>query len=170
MKKALIVVDMQNDFVTGTLANKDAQAIVGSISEYVKSYDGEIILTRDTHGSSYLMTQEGEKLPVEHCVIGSDGHKVVREILDACEGKSYRYVDKCTFGYPDAAGWNLGDCDEADVVGTCTDICVISNVLILKALYPSMTIRVHKDMCAGLTREKHDAAIEVMQSCQAEVV
>lgn len=170
MKKALIIIDMQNDFVTGALANVDAQKIVSPIAKFASDYDGDIILTRDTHGDSYLMTQEGEKLPIRHCVRGTPGHDVVKEIRDACSAKKSRYIDKCTFGFHDKTIWDLGEYDEVDVVGTCTDICVVSNVLILKSLYPSLTIRVHDNLCAGLTPEKHAAAIEVMKSCQAEVV
>lgn len=168
MKKVLIVIDMQNDFVTGALANPDAQDVVRPIADMVRSFDGTVIATRDTHGANYLTTQEGRLLPVAHCIQGTPGWEIVPEIARALQEKTdTRLLDKPTFGMPQ--GWHLESFEEADVVGTCTDICVVSNVLILKALYPSLHIRVHADLCAGLTREKHLAALEVMRSCQVEV-
>lgn len=169
MKKALIVIDMQNDFVTGALANPAAEAIVKPIAKKVKSFDGTIIATRDTHDADYLKSPEGVKLPVEHCIKNTDGWKVVPEIEAAIKVKQdFRYLDKPTFGMP--RDWNLGTYDEVEVVGTCTDICVVSNVLLLKALYPALSIKVHANLCAGLSEEKHLAALEVMRSCQVEVV
>lgn len=174
--KFLIVIDMQNDFIDGALANPAAQAIVDKIANYITSWDGEIIFTRDTHYSDYLDTYEGKKLPIPHCIIGTNGWRINEKILDAaCEVKEYiDYVDKPTFGYVKGLKEHIDSYDgyvtSIEVVGTCTDICVISNVLGLKEAYPQADIIVHKDMCAGSTKEKHEAAIEVMRSCQVQIV
>ena len=174
-RKILIVVDMQYDFIDGALANKDAQKIVKPIADFIKenSFD-QIIFTRDTHGKDYLNTPEGKKLPVTHCLEGTKGWVVHEDILNAAidSDTPYYFVDKPTFGY---RGWLWGadfmyDHDEITVVGTCTDICVVSNVLILKAAFPEARIEVVGDLCAGLTPEKHKAALDVMESCQVDVV
>lgn len=171
MKKALIVIDMQNDFVTGSLANKAAEKIVEPIVKKIKEYDGTVILTRDTHTSNYLKTAEGKSLPVEHCIQGSSGWEIVDKIAgEAAKKKDNRIINKPTFGLPYSFAWNLEEYSSVEIVGTCTDICVVSNALILKALYPDLQIKVLSDMCAGLTKEKHEAALEVMRSCQIEVI
>ena len=132
MKKALIVIDMQKDFVDGALANVDAQAIVTPIAERVLRYDGDIIATRDTHGENYLSSPEGKKLPVPHCIQGTDGWEIVTEIAAALEKRKALVLDKPTFGY---LGWDcLADYDEVEMVGTCTDICVVSNALRLNLI------------------------------------
>ena len=176
-KKVLIVIDMQNDFVSGSLANPAAQAIVSLIAQKIRSFDGDVIATRDTHFSDYLSTSEGKNLPVLHCVAETNGWRIVDEIANAIKEKPHRYINKTTFGNVlwfdlENDGWNFDEYgyEEAEVVGTCTDICVVSNVLILKALYPDLKIKVHANLCAGLTEEKHLAALEVMKSCQVEVV
>lgn len=172
-RRALVIIDMQNDFVTGSLANNEAQKIVKSISDYVENFDGDIFATHDTHGATYLNTQEGKNLPVAHCVKGTEGWNIVPEIQEAINKKenSYdcnvRHINKYAFGY---SHWNLLAYDEIEVIGTCTDICVVSNVLIIKSMYPELRIKVLSNMCAGLTEEKHLAALEVMRSCQVEVV
>lgn len=170
--KVLIIVDMQNDFITGSLANADAQAIVGPICEYVKKFDGRIICTQDTHDADYLKTPEGKKLPVEHCIRETAGWCIHDDIQKALRGKIVRYIDKPTFGSlewcKDSLNW-LNDCDII-ICGTCTDICVVSNALILKAACPKANITVLSELCAGLTKEKHEAALEVMRSCQIEVI
>lgn len=177
--KYLIVIDMQNDFIDGSLANPAAQVIVDKIAEYVANFDGEIIFTRDTHFSDYLETKEGKNLPVVHCVAATKGwqinSKIENAVLSMSSRKySVRYVDKPTFGYVKALkkviDGAIGYPTSIEVVGTCTDICVISNVLGLKEEYPEVEIIVHENMCAGLTEELHQAAINVMKSCQIKVV
>lgn len=175
MKKALIVVDMQTDFVTGSLGSKEAQEIVPNIKAKIDEYMNDnhrIIFTRDTHRENYLETFEGKNLPVEHCIMGTEGWQIVPELRDccrfypACEG-----VNKLTFGYE---GWKqlFGDVEEYEIelVGVCTDICVISNALALRMMYPSWNITVDASCCAGVTPEKHKAALEVMKSCQINVI
>jgi nicotinamidase-related amidase len=174
----LIVVDMQNDFIDGALTNPAAQAIVKPLAEYIKDFEGEIIFTRDTHFSNYLSTQEGRNLPIPHCLYESEGWKINKELADAAfEGRGYfndpwtGCVDKTTFG--DITGIEEmidTHTNRIYICGTCTDICVISIALNLKALFPEKPIVCLSQFCAGLTPEKHAAALEVMRSCQIEVV
>ncbi len=166
MSKVLIVVDMQNDFVTGTLGSKEAQAILPNVKSKIKEYadrGDRIIFTRDTHGDNYLETPEGKKLPVKHCIENTEGWQVVADLVtEPCE-----YVNKPTFGW---LSWDdFGEKDEIELIGVCTDICVVSNALILKARYPEAAISVDASCCAGVTPEKHKAALETMKSCQIDV-
>lgn len=174
-KKTLIIIDMQNDFISGSLANKDAEAIVEPMCEYIKNFKGNIICTRDTHQANYLNTMEGKNLPIEHCIEDTAGHCIDDRILKALRGKDYIVIDKNTFGTLEWGNWistylydNLEKCD-IEICGTCTDICVISNALILKAMYHEHNISVLANLCAGLTKEKHEAALNVMSSCQIEI-
>ena len=173
--KVLVVIDMQNDFITGALANKKAEEIVPKIATYVRNFEGVTIFTRDTHSSDYLETMEGKNLPVEHCIAGTDGWEINSELLNACEGKENNcfIFNKPTFGYASELAKFITDfkqpVTEIQVCGTCTDICVVSNVLGLKEHMSEVKISVLENMCAGLTEEKHNAAIEVMRSCQVEV-
>lgn len=170
---ALIIVDMQNDFVYGSLANPAAQAIVEPIAEFIKNFDGKIIATLDTHYDNYLATQEGKFLPIPHCIFGSEGHNMVSVLDNAITSKNrsgFPKIFKKSFG---CDRWKdikaIEGMDRFILVGTCTDICVISNALILKAFYPEKEVIVLEDLCAGLTEEKHKAALEVMKSCQVIV-
>lgn len=168
MKKALIVIDMQNDFLTDALANSDAQAIVPAIVEEIENFDGVVLATRDTHEENYLDTPEGKKLPVVHCVKNTDGWQIQKDIASALEKKNATVLDKPTFGY---LGWGiLGLVDEVTLVGTCTDICVVSNALILKAMFPDLTVKVRASLCAGTTPENHNAALATMRCCQVEIL
>ena len=168
MKKSLIVIDMQKDFVDGSLANAAAQAIVSPIAEYVKHYNGDVIATRDTHTEYYMESAEGKKLPVPHCIQGTDGWEIVDEIAAALKTKNAVILDKPTFGY---LGWDmLASYDEVELIGTCTDICVVSNALILKAKFPDLTVKVKPSLCAGTSTENHNAAIAVMACCQVEIL
>ena len=168
MKKALIVIDMQKDFVDGALANPDAQAIVSGVAEYVKAYDGDVIATRDTHQENYMQTAEGKKLPVPHCIENTDGWQIADEISAALQARKAMILNKPTFGY---LGWGmLGEYDEAELVGTCTDICVVSNALVLKAMFPDLIVKVNAPLCAGTTKENHEAALAVMACCQVEIL
>lgn len=167
-RKALIIIDMQTDFVDGALANADAQKIVPQIAGYALAYDGDIIATRDTHGEDYLSSPEGKKLPVAHCIKNTDGWQIVPEILSALEKRNAVILDKPTFGY---LGWDmLSAYDEVELVGTCTDICVVSNALILKAKFPALTVKVNAKLCAGTTNENHLAALQTMRMCQCELL
>lgn len=166
MKKTLIVVDMQNDFIDGSLGTKEAQAIVENVRKKIKAYQetgGEIIFTRDTHRKDYLNTNEGRHLPVEHCIFGTEGWK----IADGLEVPNAKYVDKPSFGF---TKWEDYDLEEVELVGLCTDICVVSNALIIKAVYPEINVTVDAGCCAGVTPETHRAALETMKMCQVNVI
>lgn len=168
MKKALIVIDMQNDFIDGALQNADAQAITEKIAAYVENFDGEIFATRDTHAENYLSTPEGKSLPVPHCIRGTAGWEIAPVIAAALKKRNATVLDKPTFGY---LHWDvLNGIDEAELVGTCTDICVVSNALILKAKFPALRVKVNGALCAGTSKENHDAALRVMTCCQVEIV
>ncbi len=163
MKKTLIVIDMQNDFVSGVLGTAEAQAIVPKVKAKIKEYldrGDEVIFTRDTHGDDYMTTNEGKYLPVPHCIRGTDGWCIVPEIDCA----DCRHIDKPNFGYPN---WkNEFDFVSVELIGVCTDICVVSNALILKAQFPEIDIAVDSLCCAGVTPAAHDAALATMKSCQ----
>ena len=171
MDKLLIIIDMQNDFIDGALANPAAQAIVPGIVDFVKTWQGNVGVTLDTHQENYLETQEGKNLPVPHCILGTEGHKLNAAIAKAVDNRVSYTIYKPTFGF---IGWNQYGFDvhfdEVVLVGTCTDICVISNALAIKAAYPELKVTVIEPLCAGLTEVKHAAAIEVMKSCQVNVI
>ena len=176
--KVLVVVDMQNDFIDGSLANDAAKAIVPKIKNFIKEFDGPVIFTLDTHREDYLQTYEGKHLPIEHCIEDTEGWKINYELAEAGVAKKngYALVYKPTFsGASEIAPYiqrftNTSELKELHFVGTCTDICVVSNVLGLKEYFPETDFIVHADMCAGLTVEKHNAALEVMRSCQCIVM
>lgn len=165
MKKTLIVVDMQKDFVDGALGTKEAVAIVENVKRKIAEYQAngdEIIFTRDTHKADYLNTNEGKHLPVEHCIEGTDGW----QIYEGLEVEGAIYVNKPTFGYLNWKEYNL---EEVELIGLCTDICVVSNALIIKAMYPEIKVSVDASCCAGVTPESHTAALTTMKMCQVEV-
>ena len=166
MKKTLIVVDMQNDFIDGSLGTAEAQNIVNNVKEKILLYKqsgGNIIFTRDTHNKDYLETPEGKKLPVEHCIKDTSGW----QIADGLYVEGAEIVDKPTFGY---MGWNRYEFDDIELVGLCTDICVVSNALILKATFPDAKITVDASCCAGVTPQTHKAALDTMKMCQIDVI
>ncbi len=170
MKKVLIVIDMQNDFIDGSLGTREAVSIVPNVKKLVSEYrecGDEIIFTRDTHGENYLDTPEGKKLPVKHCIKNTHGWQISDELIY----DGMKTVDKLSFGFTE---WKkrllLHDGDEIALVGLCTDICVVSNALILKALYPNVNISVISSACAGVTPETHNAALETMKMCQIDVI
>ena len=166
MKKTLIVIDMQNDFIDGALGTKEAQAIVPNVKKKIEEYKArgdEIIFTRDTHNENYLETNEGKHLPVEHCIEGTHGWMIADEV----DCPEYRHINKDSFGYP---LWKYFDLEEIELVGLCTDICVVSNALILKAHFPSSNITVDASCCAGVTPESHRAALTTMKMCQINVI
>lgn len=165
MKKTLIVVDMQKDFIDGSLGTKEAEAIVENVKRKIASYQergDEIIFTRDTHQENYLDTNEGKHLPVVHCIEGTEGWK----IAEGLEVPGAIYIDKPSFGYMNWKDYNL---EEVELVGLCTDICVVSNALIIKAAYPEIRVSVDAGCCAGVTPESHKAALLTMKMCQVEV-
>ncbi len=167
--KLLIVVDMQVDFITGSLGTPEAQAIVGSVAEKIEAYrkaGDRVIFTRDTHGENYLETAEGRRLPVVHCVRGTPGWQVAPEV----ERAECLHIDKPNFGWTGWGDLQLEQYESAELVGLCTDICVVSNALILKALYPDLPLAVDSRCCAGVTPETHRAALETMKMCQVEVL
>lgn len=167
--KTLIVIDMQNDFVTGSLGTKEAQTIVPNVKRKIQEYydrGDQIFFTRDTHYSNYLRTQEGQKLPVEHCISGTEGW----EIVDGLEVPNCTHINKTSFGWDGWDDWYDFDYEEVELIGVCTDICVISNALILKAQFPEVKITVDASCCAGVTPELHEAALKVMRSCQINVI
>ena len=168
MQNILIVVDMQVDFVTGSLGTPEARAIVPAVVEKLKAHEGPVIFTRDTHAPDYLSTREGRWLPVTHCVEGTDGWQIVPELRPFAAD----VVDKGTFGSAELArrlAAQAGDIARVELVGVCTDICVVSNALLIKALMPETDIAVDSRCCAGVTPEKHLAALETLRSCQIDV-
>lgn len=173
MKKVLVVVDMQKDFVDGALGSKEAIAIVPSVVKKIKEFDGEIFVTYDTHFENYMDTSEGKKLPVRHCIKGTDGWELNDEVKQALNAKKFTPVEKNTFGsvdLPVLIKEAIGDDDfTVELIGLCTDICVVSNALIIKAGFPEAPISVDAACCAGVTPEKHEAALETMRSCQIDV-
>lgn len=166
----LIVVDMQNDFVDGALGTKEAVAIVPNVVKKIKDFDGEVIYTRDTHEENYMETQEGANLPVKHCIRGTEGWEVCAEIKNLQKDDAV-VIDKPTFGSVEL-GKLLKERDEKEgitsitLVGLCTDICVISNALIAKAVLPEVPVYVDKDCCAGVTKDSHETALAAMRMCQ----
>ncbi len=170
MKKFLVVVDMQKDFVDGALGSAEACAIVPAAAEKIRGFEGQIFATFDTHFENYMETAEGRKLPVPHCIKGSDGWKLNADIAAALCEKGYTAVEKYTFGsveLPRLIKEAAGDEEFCiELIGLCTDICVVSNALLLKANFPEAEIKVDAACCAGVTPEKHNAALETMRSCQ----
>lgn len=167
--KYLIVVDMQKDFITGSLGSELAVKIVPDVVKKVKNFDGKVIFTRDTHFADYMQTQEGKKLPVQHCIKDTDGWQICDELKDY----AIDVVDKITFGSVDLPGMlkDYGnEIDEIELCGLCTDICVISNAMILKANFPETKIVVDAKCCAGVSVESHKTALNAMKAVQIEIL
>jgi nicotinamidase-related amidase len=167
--KFLIVVDMQVDFITGSLGSKAAQAIVPRVVKKVKTFDGKVVFTRDTHFDDYLKTQEGRKLPVEHCIKDTDGWQICDELKIYADN----IIDKITFGsmeLPEIIKGYEKDIEEIELCGLCTDICVISNAMILKAAFPEVKIAVDARCCAGVSEESHRIALDAMKAVQIEII
>ena len=172
MKHILIVVDMQNDFIDGALGSKEAVAIVDSVKEKIRSYPpGNVIATMDTHRENYMETQEGRILPVPHCIKGTEGWKIRPDIAELLN--EARIYEKPSFGSMELAAdlKQLSEKEELEleIVGLCTDICVVSNALLLKAAMPEVRITLDADCCAGVTPESHLAALETMRACQIQI-
>lgn len=170
----LIVVDMQNDFVSGSLGTPEAQAIVGAVARRAEEFEGAVVFTKDTHGEDYLQTQEGSNLPVVHCVRDTPGWELVEELERVRAQRDALVFDKPSFGSLDLAAWlveqnDVEPIDSIELVGLCTDICVVSNALLIKANLPEVPLRVEADLCAGVTPQSHRAALDTMRSCQVDI-
>lgn len=168
-KKVLLVIDMQNDFIDGALGTKEAVAIVDKVNKKIAAYrqaGGIVIFTRDTHGENYLETMEGKKLPVKHCLKGTKGWEITSKLDTAGD----KIIDKPTFGSIELAEYlETLEVDEIEIVGLCTDICVISNAMIIKAKFPEKVIKVDSACCAGVTPESHLNALKALKMCHIEV-
>ena len=170
--KILVVVDMQNDFIDQALGTKEAVAIVDNVADKIRNFDGQVIYTRDTHPADYLNSQEGKNLPVVHCVEGSDGWQISDKLPVADDAV---ILNKPTFGSKEL-GEYLAKIDaatpieEIEVIGLCTDICVISNALLIKAFLPEVPISVDASCCAGVTPQSHKNALEAMKMCQIRII
>ncbi len=167
----LIVIDMQNDFIDGALGTPEAQKIVPRVIEKIKKFDGTVLATRDTHGDNYLSTQEGRNLPIVHCVKGTEGHRIRAEIAELIKTEP---IDKPAFGSAEL-GNKLAEMnktekiDSVTLIGLCTDICVISNAMLIKAFLPEAAVTVDAACCAGVTPESHKQALAAMKVCQIKI-
>ena len=173
MKRFLVVVDMQKDFVDGSLGTKEAMAIVPAVKEKIQSFEGDIFVTYDTHFEDYLETAEGKNLPVPHCIYETPGWQLTEALEELMEEIPHYKVQKYTFGST-ALPYLMtevadGEDFSVELVGLCTDICVVSNALLLKAHFPEAPIAVDSSCCAGVTPDLHEAALQTMRSCQIDV-
>ena len=169
MSKLLLVIDMQNDFIDGALGTKEAVAIVPYVKEVIENFDGKILFTRDTHFENYMDTQEGHNLPVPHCIKGTEGWEICPELKALCTEEP---IDKITFGsreLPDIVK-EMSDLESITLIGLCTDICVNSNAMILKAFNPETPIIIDAKACAGVTPESHQTALNAMKMCQIQII
>ena len=167
--KYLIVVDMQVDFITGVLGSKNAEAIVPNVVEKVKNFDGTVIFTRDTHFDNYMETQEGTKLPIAHCIKDTIGWQLCEELLPYAK----TIIDKVTFGsieLPQILKDYGEPIEEIELCGLCTDICVISNAMLLKTVFPEVPISIDSSCCAGVTVESHNIALNAMKAVQISII
>lgn len=174
MKKILIVVDMQIDFVDGALGTSEAVAIVDNVVDKIENFDGDIIVTYDTHPENYMETQEGKNLPVPHCIKGTIGWNLDAKVQAVLDQKAYKAIEKPTFGSTELpeyikANYNPAEI-EIEIIGLCTDICVVSNALLLKANFLETKVSVDASCCAGVTVESHNAALLTMKMCQVNVI
>lgn len=173
--KALLVIDMQNDFITGPLGTKETQRILPRVVEKVRAFDGRVFTTMDTHNASYLSTQEGRLLPVEHCLEGSEGWKIPEELFQALLEKDAEPEKKRGFGAVRTVmklmAWQAGapKISEVVLVGVCTDICVLSTAILAKSHMPEVKITVDASCCAGTSPEAHETALKAMRQCQIQI-
>ena len=174
-KRVLVGVDMQKDFVDGSLGSKEAVSIVPAVVKKARDFDGTVLFTRDTHGEDYMETQEGKYLPVAHCIRGTDGWELIPELEELKDSRKVQCFDKPAFGSVALAEalramYEAGELEAVELVGLCTDICVVSNALLIKAFMPELPVSVDASCCAGVTPEKHAAALETMRSCQIQIL
>ena len=167
--KILVVVDMQNDFIDGALGTKEAVGIVPYVKQAIERFDGTVLFTRDTHFADYLDTEEGRHLPVPHCIKDTAGWQIRAE-LDAL--RTTEAIDKLTFGSKELIDVikSVSGVESITFMGLCTDICVISNAMLVKAFYPEIPLTVDAAGCAGVTPESHRNALAAMKMCQIEVI
>lgn len=174
MRKVLVVVDMQNDFITGVLGTKEAEAIVDYVAKMIRAFPGDVVATQDTHANDYLKTEEGEHLPVVHCVEGSEGWQIENRVAKALEEKDADIIKKWTFGSKELMA-HLEAMHEKEpiasftILGICTDLCVISNAMLLKAFFREVPITVDSKGCAGVSPESHKRALEAMEVCHMTI-
>ena len=176
--KVLVIIDMQNDFITGSLGTKEAQAIVPKVCEKIEKWDGKVLFTQDTHYENYLETQEGNKLPIKHCIKDTEGWEICDVVLGSLSLNELIHSEsffKVTFGSESLVTYfkalnQTRLISEIQLIGVCTDICVISNALLLKAFLPEVPIIVDASCCAGVTPESHKNALEAMKMCQVEII
>lgn len=174
--KLLLVIDMQKDFIDGALGTAEAVEIVDDVVYEMNEWDGPILLTRDTHQEDYLTTQEGRRLPVVHCVEGTEGWALNTKIQEVVDAKGLAVLNKPTFGsleLPDFIRANVENADELEeieLIGLCTDICVISNASICKAAFPETDVKVKASCCAGVSPETHQNALDAMSVCQIDII
>ncbi len=173
MKKLLIVVDMQNDFIDGALGTEEAVGIIDKVADKIEGFDGDILVTLDTHKDNYSETREGKKLPISHCIKGSEGWELNPDIKKVLLKKQFKTFEKPVFGSVELAEYikdNYDDNLRIELVGLCTDICVVSNAIILKTAFPEAEISVDASCCAGVTVESHNAALLTMKMCQIDII
>ena len=169
MKHILVVVDIQKDFVDGSLGTDEAMKIVPTVVDEIENFDGDVVFTLDTHSSIYLETQEGKNLPVPHCIKGTDGWRLDKNIEPLSLGR--RIFEKPTFGSVELANFVAdGDYDDISLIGLCTDICVVSNALLMIANFLETKVSVDASCCAGVTVDTHNASLPTMKMCQINVV
>jgi len=166
--KILVVVDMQNDFIDGSLGSPEAKAIVENVKNKIDNWQGEIIFTQDIHNDNYLETLEGQMLPIKHCINRTEGCEISKQL----NIEKRFVVQKGTFGYEywQDTFYSFDNIEEIELCGLCTDICVVSNALALRMFYPNTKITVDASCCTGVTPYKHKCALEVMRSCQINVI
>lgn len=175
MSRLLLVVDMQNDFIDGALGTPEAIAIVDNVKQKIEAHDGPVLFTRDTHQESYLESQEGQNLPVVHCVEGTDGWELQEGIRQLSQERQSPIYNKNTFGSKDLITHLLNrsmeePLDEIELIGLCTDICVISNAMTIKTFLPETKLVVDAACCAGVTPESHQRALDSMRMCQIHII
>lgn len=174
MKNILAVIDMQNDFITGPLSTERSLTAAENTARKINRFHGDIFLTLDTHFDDYENTNQGRAVPVRHCISGSEGQSLYPDIVNALQGKKYEIIRKSAYGsFALAAKISehvQNDTFSLEIVGVCTDICVISNALILKTFFPRANISVVADCCAATSKDAHFAALTVMRSCQIEII
>ena len=170
----LIIIDVQNDFVSGSLGTAEARQMLPALLKKASEFEGKIIMTKDTHGDDYPDTQEGKKLPVPHCVKGTAGWEFPEALEKIQKEKQAKVYEKSCFGSRELAEdirrlYEEGKIDSVELTGLCTDICVVSNALLIKAAAPELPVSVDASCCAGVTPQKHEGALEVMESCQVTI-
>jgi len=173
MNKVLVVVDMQNDFIDGSLGTAEAVAIVPKVAARIREFDGPVAYTLDTHPENYLETREGKALPVVHCVRNTQGWELNPEVAAAIKEKRSAGIAKPTFGSMELPVLIRRLCpepDEIELLGLCTDICVISNAMLCRAAFPEITIKVNSSCSAGVTPESHEQALKAMACCHIEII